>query len=106
MSEHAAKTQGLEIMDPLTGKSLHINPTKIKTKTSQSFMESAAPGLTLLAVRNLLGFDVDLLNEKIETNLVKLLLVEQGQHIQLSTQQENKPGKITFRNHVFLDLKN
>lgn len=83
-------------MDPSAGKSLQINQNEIKMKSSESFMEFAAPSLLSLAARNLLGFEVYTLSSKIEKSLVKLLLVEQGQRIKIHSKNKNKPGKVAL----------
>lgn len=94
ISEHASRTQGLDIMNPSSGCTLHINETKIKTM-SGSFVHSAAPTLVSIVTENLLGFKINSPTRMVSIHLCKLVIVECGQQIKLHRETEKKPGDFT-----------
>ena len=77
---------------------MHINPHKIRT-VSGSFLQAAAPTIVGLVIQNLVGFKSDLLQQMIDIQLSKLVLVERGQTLKLHTESENKAGKIHISIH-------
>ncbi len=80
-------------MNSCEGCTLHINPLKIRTASSGSFLKLAAPNLIKLINQNLFGFKSASLFQMIEVQLGKLVIVEKGQNISLHSESENKEGK-------------
>lgn len=55
-------------------------------------MQTSGPNLIKLVTRHLLGFEVDMLSNKIEIRLTKLVMVEKGQAVKLNCGEDSKPG--------------
>ena len=91
ISEHAARTQGLDIMNHSSGCTLHINERKIKTMLG-SFVHSAGPKLVSIVTENLMGFKIDSPSKMVDIHLCKLVIVNCGQHVKLHCESEKKPG--------------